>query len=155
MFTSARLPFSAAVKQSGKFAALLRSRYLWVAAFVTVLLLGVAQPAQAAQGSVVKAADAPNFMCYIGSPTLDVFNPARDASQKVTGIILGVFLLGTLIAAAIGGAKIAFAGKSASKSADGVAQVSNALKGVTITFAVLFLFGVVVTVLLSIIPFAC
>lgn len=154
MFRNKRLPFAAATKID-KILDKIRSRYLVFATFVTVLLLGVASPAHAAGPSIVKAAAAPNIMCYIGAPSLEVFDPAQDATQKITSIILGLVIVGSFAGVIIGGIRIAMAGKRTEQSADGVKTVSNALVGATVVFGGILLFSIIIAVLVSIVPFGC
>lgn len=155
MFRNTWLPYMAAAMLGDKLMAKVRSYHLVVATFVTMLLLGVASPAQAVETSVVKAADAPNFMCYIGSPTLDIFDPAKSATQKITGIILGIVILAAVVGVIWGGIRIIVAGKHADKASDGVRQISNTVLGLVVIFGGLVLLGILVTVMVSLSSYGC
>ena len=152
MFRNTQLPHVAAPSLGDKLLEKFRSYYLVVGTFVTMLLLGVASPAQAATGD---GAQAPNFMCYIGTPSLEVFDPAQPAVQKITGIILGLVIAAGFIGVIVGGIRIALAGKHADKSADGVKQISNSVIGVTAVFGGMLVFGIIVAVVVSLVSFSC
>ena len=153
MFSKTRLPFAAAAKLGNEFMVKSRSLHLVVATFLTVLLLTLPAPAWAATDD--GGATAPNFMCFVGTPSLEVFTPAQQASREVTSIILGVVIALSFIGAVIGTVRIIMAGKHTDKSADGVKQISNALIGVTALLGVLLVLGILVSVLVGIVPFGC
>jgi len=157
MFTRiTRLPHVVAATRLGnKLLDKFRSRYLVFATFMTMLLLGVASPAQAVESTAVKTAEAPNFMCYIGNPTLEVFDPAKSATQKITGIILGLVILGAVVGVLLGGIRIMSAGKHADKSGDGVRQISNTVLGLVVIFGGLVVLGILVTVMVSLSSYGC
>jgi|GEM_PF-5843374 len=157
MFRNTRLPFGAVAELGNKFLMKFRSSYGVAVTFVTVLLLGVAAPAQALEPSVVKAADEPsvNFMCYIGSPTLAIFDPAKSATQKITGILLGLVILAAVVGVIWGGIRIMTAGKHKDKAGDGVRQISNTVFGLIVIFGGLVVLGILVTVMVSLSSYGC
>ncbi|MGV9001815.1 MAG: hypothetical protein ACOH18_02575 [Candidatus Saccharimonadaceae bacterium] len=155
MFINIRLPFVAATRLGNKLLVKFRSYQLVAATFITMMLIGVGSPAQAVEPTALPAADAPNFMCFIGVPSFTVFDPAKSATQQISSIILGLVIAVGFIGVIIGGIKIATAGKHTDKSADGVTHISNSIKGVTIVFAGLLVFGIIVTVVVALVPFGC
>lgn len=133
-----------------------RSYYLVAGIFMTMLLLAAASPAQAAtEDDAPVASVAPNFMCFIGTPSLSVFDPAQSATKTVTGILLGLVISIGFVGVIWGGIRIATAGKHADKSADGVKQISNTVIGITAVFGGMLIFGIIVVVLVSLVSFGC
>lgn len=92
---------------------------------MVVLLVSIAQPAQAA--GEAPAADTP--LSFIGCPTLAWAAPLQGTAQNVSGMFFGFAIIAVLAIMFLSGVGLVFAGKRQDKAAGAIEGVKNASMG--------------------------
>lgn len=154
MFAKVKVPLGALTTYVTSVLQSTKTRAVTAVAWLVVLFMG-AQPAQAAtiQPSAVGAATPPNILCYIGAPSLAIFDPAKESTKLITGIILGLAIAAAAFCTIWGGIRVLTAGKRTDKAADGIRQVSHVGLGLLVIFGGLVIIGILVTLLVGLVNF--
>ena len=101
------------------------------AAFLMVLLVLVAQPAQAAQTFVPTAVgDDPGS--FIGCPSLAWAAPLQGTSQNITGMVLGFIVIEVLLVMLVSGVRLVFANNRSDRAAGAIEGVKHAGMGAAV-----------------------